>query len=147
MCILVKLSLNNIEIASNLVDEFDCSYISSNREEHTIYRIKLLIFTVSKFMEYSSIPISVLTGPSNLNTCLITSSSKWVIDSGATIHIIGNPNLFSPYKLHSCKTPVTLGDSSSSQVVGLWTPNLTSTIHLTSVLNLPNFSFNIISIS
>jgi len=29
--------------------------------------------------------------------CLITPSSKWVIDSGATNHMTGNPNIFSSF--------------------------------------------------
>ena len=31
------------------------------------------------------------------NTCLVSSSSKWVIDSGATDHMTGNSSLFSNF--------------------------------------------------
>ena len=40
-----------------------------------------------KLMKSASTPSTMLAGSGNPNTCLISSSSKWVIDSGATYHV------------------------------------------------------------
>ena len=42
----------------------------------------------------ASTPSTILTKSGKSNTCLISFSSKWVIDSRATNHIIGNSTLF-----------------------------------------------------
>ena len=81
------------------------------------------------------------------NTCLISSSSKWVIDSGATDHMIGNSNLLTTFQPHPSISTVTLADRSTSCVLGSGTIHSTSLITLTSVMSLPQFSFNLIFVS
>ena len=54
-------------------------------------------FEYQEALKSSSHPIIAIPESSKPNTCLISSSSKWVIDSGATDHIIGNPSLFSMF--------------------------------------------------
>ena len=44
-----------------------------------------------------STPSTMLAGSSKPNTCLISSSSKWVIDFGVIDHIAGNSNLFTMF--------------------------------------------------
>ena len=41
-----------------------------------------------------STPSTMLVGTGKPNTCLISFSSKWVIDSGAIDHMKGNSSLF-----------------------------------------------------
>ncbi|RCU34509.1 hypothetical protein DVA81_19450, partial [Acinetobacter baumannii] len=72
-------------------------------------------------------------------------STQWVIDSGATDHMTGNPKLFSTFHKHL--SSVTLADGSTSNVLGSGTINITPTLPLTSVLSLPQFSFNLVSVS
>ena len=81
------------------------------------------------------------------NTCLISSSSKWVIDSGATDHMTGNSSLFSNFQSHTSTSPVTLADGSTSTVIGSGTIKPTPSLTLSSVLNLPQLSFNLMSVS
>ena len=107
----------------------------------------------AKFSQYqeslksSSTSITALAESGKPNTCLISSSSKWVIDSGATDHMTGNPSLFSSYQSHNSSSNVTLADGSTSCVLGSGSVNLTPLISLSSVLSLPQFAFNLISVS
>ena len=81
------------------------------------------------------------------NTCFISSSSTWVIDFGATNYMTGNSNLFTTFQSHPTTSTVTLADGSTSCVLGSWTIHPTSLITLTAVMNLPQFSFNLIFVS
>ena len=58
-----------------------------------------------------------------------------------------NSNLFTTFQSHPSTSTVTLVDGSKSCVLGSGTINPTSLIPLTSVLSLPHFSFNLISVS
>lgn len=51
-------------------------------------------------------PISVIVESGKTNTCLIFTSSKWVIDTDATDHMTSNPNLLSHFKSHTSITPI-----------------------------------------
>jgi len=92
-------------------------------------------------------PITAIADSGNPSQCLLSSSSKWVIDSGATDHMAGNPNLFSSFQPHSSSNTVSLEDGSPSRVIGSGTINATPSLSLSSVLHLPQFSFNLISVS
>ena len=81
------------------------------------------------------------------NTCLISSYFKWVIDFEATYHMTGNSSLFTTFLPHSSTSIVTLVDGSTFCVLGSWTIHPTPSITLTSVMSLPQFSFNLISMS
>ena len=95
-----------------------------------------------------STPIIAIVESSNSNKCLVSSSSsEWVIDSGATYHMIGNSSLFSTFQSHPSTSSVTLADGSQSCVLGSSTNFPTPSLLLSFVLNLPNFSFNLISMS
>ena len=94
-----------------------------------------------------STPITMLVGLGKPNTCLICPSYKWVIDSGATDHMTGNSNLFTTFQPHSSTSTITLVDGSTFCVLGSETIHPTPSITLTSVLGLPQFSFNLISVS
>ena len=87
-----------------------------------------------------------LSGQVNL-TSLISSSSKWVIDSGATNHMTCNSSLFTVFQPHPSTSTITLADESTSCVLRSETIHPTPLITLTFVLSLPQFSFNLISMS
>ena len=80
-------------------------------------------------------------------TCLISSSYKWVIDSGATDHMTGNPHIFTSFRSHKAPSPVIIADGSTYNVEGSGTVKPTPSITLSSVLSLPNLAFNLISVS
>ena len=91
-------------------------------------------------------PITAIAGSGKSIACL-SSSSKWVIDSGASDHMTGNQRLFSNFKPYATTSRVTLADGSTSCVIGSGTVNPTPSLPLSSVLSLPNFSFNLLSVS
>ncbi|EOY09554.1 Uncharacterized protein TCM_024962 [Theobroma cacao] len=59
----------------------------------------------------------------------------------------GNSNLFFTFQSHTTSSNVTLADGSTFYVLGSGTINPTPSISLSNVLNLPKFSFNLISVS
>ena len=89
----------------------------------------------------------MLVGLGKPNTCLISSSFKWVIDSGAINHMIGNSNLFTTFQPHPSTSIVTLTDGSTSCVLESRTIHPTPLITLTYVMSLPQFSFNLILVN
>ena len=90
---------------------------------------------------------STLVESSKSNTCFLSSSFTWVIDFGATDHMIGNSSLFTTFQSHPSTSTVTLAYGSKSCVLGSRTIHPTPLITLTSVLSLPQFSFNLIYVS
>ena len=98
-------------------------------------------------MKSPSTPVIVIAESCNPNTSCLFSSSEWVIDSGATNHMTGNSSLFSTFQSQPSPSTVTLEDGSQSCVLGLDTIFPTPSIPLSSVLSLPNFSFNLVSVS
>ena len=91
--------------------------------------------------------INTLVESSKTNTCFISSSSTWVIDSGATDHMIGNSKLFTTFLSHPSTSIVTLANGSIFCVLQSWTIHPTPLITKTSVLSLPQLSFNLIFVS
>ena len=82
-----------------------------------------------------------------INTCFISSSSTWVIDSKATNHMTCNSILFTTFQSHSSTSTVTLADGPTSCVLGLETIHPTPLITFDSVMSLPQFYFNLIYVS
>ena len=104
-------------------------------------------FKYQEALRSSSHPITAIAELGKTNTCLISSSSKWVIDSSATDHMTGNPSLFSTFQSHTSPSNVTLPDGSTSCVLGSGIVNPTPSLSLFSILSLLKFSFNLISMS
>ena len=78
--------------------------------------------------------------------CLAT-QDPWVIDSGATDHMTGTSGLLSDLEQSSSLPNVTLANGSTTTVSGLGTANLSPNLSLFSILYIPDFPFNILSIS
>ena len=99
-------------------------------------------------MKSPSTLITAIIESRNPNKCLISSSSsEWVIDSRATDHMTGNSIIFSTFRLQPSTSTVSLADGSQSCVLGSDIIFPTPSLPLSSVLNLPNFSFNLMSMS
>ncbi|GJU96098.1 retrovirus-related pol polyprotein from transposon TNT 1-94 [Tanacetum coccineum] len=79
--------------------------------------------------------------------CLFLSSTKWVIDSGASDHMTGNSHIFNNFDTHASSSHVTIANGYIAQVLGSDTVKLSPFISLSSVLSLLKFSFNLLSVS
>ncbi|KAJ9565708.1 hypothetical protein OSB04_001674 [Centaurea solstitialis] len=75
--------------------------------------------------EHSTAPTAAFAETGNSSTCLFSSASKWVIDSGASDHMTGNPTLFSTFDKHMSPSHVTIADGSASSILGSGTVELT----------------------
>ena len=100
-----------------------------------------------KSLTSASTSITTLIESGKTNTCFISSSSTWVIDTGVTDHMTGNCNLFTTFQSHPSTPTVTLADESTSYILGSGTIHMTPLITLTFVLSLAQFSFNLIYVS
>ncbi|OAY25546.2 hypothetical protein MANES_17G047850v8 [Manihot esculenta] len=74
-------------------------------------------------------------------------NGSWILDSGASDHISGNPSLFSTLVLPSTPSKVTLANGSQTQVKGIGNVYLLPSIPLTNVLFTPDYPYNLISVS
>ena len=70
---------------------------------------------------------------------------SWVIDSGASDHMTRDSGILSSLSI-SCHAPVRLADGSTSLVGGVGCANLTPDLPFQSVLYMPKFSFNLLSV-
>ena len=90
----------------------------------------------------ASTSITTLAESGKTSTYFLSSSSIWVIDSGVIAHMIGNSNLFTKFQPHLSTSAITLADGSTSYVLRSKTIHPTPLITLTSVMSLPQLSFN-----
>ncbi|KAJ7951046.1 Retrovirus-related Pol polyprotein from transposon TNT 1-94 [Quillaja saponaria] len=82
-----------------------------------------------------------------LGTHSTTDSEPWIIDSGASDHMTGTSRNFSTYFPCSGKDKVRVADGSLSTISGKGSIQCTPTLPLSSVLHVPKFSMNLLSIS
>ena len=117
---------------------------------------KFVLVSADEFAHFTQYQSSLKSNPSTIDEsgkptiCLMSSSSKWVIDSGTTDHMRGDKGLlspFKPYKNLQNLPSVTLADGSTTSIIGSGTISPTSSLSLSFVLCLPNFSFNLLSVS
>ena len=93
-------------------------------------------------------PIIAIVESGNPDKCLVSSSSsEWIIDYGATDHMTGNSSLFSTFQSQPSTSIVTLANGSQSCVLGSCTNFPTPSLPLSSVLILPNLSYNLMIVS
>ena len=85
---------------------------------------------------------SVALGTGNIASSLATSSSKWIIDSGAIDHMTGNHHLFSSYAPYANPSSITIANGSYSRVIGSGTVEPIPSVPLFHVLNVPDLTFN-----
>lgn len=90
---------------------------------------------------------SITTLAESGNTCLISSSPKWVIGSSATDHMTGNPDIFFHFRSHTASSSVTIADGTTYNIAGAGAVQPISSSTLSSVLYLPSLVFNLIYVS
>ena len=74
-------------------------------------------------------------------------NSPWIVDSGASDHMIGNATLFHTYSPSSGNFMVRIADGSLSKMAGIGSVAITDDLILKSVLFVPNLTCNLLSIS
>ncbi|KAL0309232.1 UNVERIFIED_CONTAM: hypothetical protein Sradi_5865500 [Sesamum radiatum] len=85
--------------------------------------------------------------PSSPGVFIASYGESWVIDSGATSHLIGNRSFFSTFSTSPKFPPVCLADGSYSPISGSGTVQPTAYLTLTNVLFAPKFPDNLLSVS
>ncbi|KAJ9539489.1 LOW QUALITY PROTEIN: hypothetical protein OSB04_032222 [Centaurea solstitialis] len=78
--------------------------------------------------------------------CFVSSSSNWIIDFGASDHMTGNHSLLCNFGEHRSFHEVEVANGSILQAIGSRTVRLSQSISLSSVLCLPKFTFNLLSV-
>lgn len=105
----------------------------------------MILASAEYFSEFSQYQTSLNESTSvndfteSTKICIITSSNKWVIDTGVTNHMTGNPNMFSSFQSHKAPSLVTVADGSTCNSVEYGTIKPTSSVTLSSVLGLPKW--------
>ena len=79
--------------------------------------------------------------------CFVSSSSSWIVDSGASDHMTGNHSLLCNFSEHRSFKKVEIANGTFSQAIGSGTVRLSQSMSLSSVLSLPKFTFNLLSVS
>ena len=101
-----------------------------------------------KSLQSPSTPVTAIVESGNQNTCLVSSSSsEWVIGFGVIDHMTCNSSLFSTFQSQSSPSTITLAYGSKSCVLSSGIVFPTPSIPLLSILSLPNFSLNLVSVS
>lgn len=82
-------------------------------------------------------------------SCMGIPHSEWILDSGASKHVTGAQNEFLTYKKYPSthKETIQTADGTCQPIKGIGTVNCTSSINLTSVLHVPSFPVNLLSLS
>ena len=80
-------------------------------------------------------------------TCLSHSYGPWILDSGASDHISSNKDFFSFLTITSPLPMITLANGSQTMAKGIGLASPLPSIPLTSVLYVPDYLFNLLSIS
>ncbi|KAF3771560.1 hypothetical protein EJ110_NYTH60183 [Nymphaea thermarum] len=71
----------------------------------------------------------------------------WIVDSGATHHMTGDPKTFQEYKLTSGQQRVSMADGSSISVAGKGSLSLLNKYCFHNALHVPNIPVNLLSVS
>eukprot|EP00257_Ricinus_communis_P016867 XP_015575166.1 uncharacterized protein LOC107261307 [Ricinus communis] len=86
-------------------------------------------------------PLSVASSTANLSE-----TGAWILDTGATNHMIGTKFFFKHLKPPHRPTPVFLPDGTIRYIDSIGNINLENKITLNDVLYIPSFKFNLISV-
>jgi hypothetical protein len=141
---------------ANQVASHEDSLAPSRPLVHSSSNFKNDLISISKdeyaqFLAHKRVSTSSTATLPQLGTashCLLSSTSDpWVINSSANDHMTGLSTSLSNY--HHVATPksVTLANGSLSKVVGSGTTHLSPDIELLSIIHVPGFPFNLLSIS
>lgn len=72
---------------------------------------------------------------------------EWVVDSGAFKHVTGMSSSFKTYNPYTHSEFVQIADGTSRQIHGVGSIECTPSLSLSSVLHVPSFPVNLLSVS
>ncbi|KAJ7959762.1 Retrovirus-related Pol polyprotein from transposon TNT 1-94 [Quillaja saponaria] len=128
---------------ANIVQSANSLEVSQSKDKHI--NVSLSATEYDKFLQYQATQQS---SHGNSVACLSqTPSDTWILDSGASDHISGNPKLFSSISNPSSPSTITIANGSITIAKGIGQATPLSSLSLESVLYVPECSFNLISIS
>ena len=91
--------------------------------------------------------VASVTQIDNVFACLTHSTAPWILDTRAFDHIYGNKDFFSSLTFMSPLPTITLANGSQTIAKGIGSACPLPSLPLTFVLYVPDFLFNLISIS
>lgn len=92
-------------------------------------------------------PKANLVGKSLALTSIFNISNEWIIDTGATDHVCFNLSIFTELpKYNNIVTNISVPTGNAIPVCGIGHARISSNIHLTDVLYVPTFKFNLLSV-
>lgn len=118
----------------------------SRTEMETIQRLMAQLDSSSRATSTSSV-VFAGTPASAFSASESIPGHPWIIDSGASHHMTGMSSLFSTYRVCSSRDKVRIVDGSLSSVVGTGDISHTSSMSLSSIFHVPNFKYNLVSLS
>ena len=74
-------------------------------------------------------------------------ANPWVIDSGATDHVVCNKSYLSSIKCSEDNVPISIPNGDKVPVKGIGKTFLLNDVEITNVLYIPNFKCNLLSVS
>ena len=113
-----------------------------------------VILTPNEYKEYIHLTqttkfasISFVAQTGNAPACLSHSSGPWILNYGASDHLSGNKDIFSSLTITSPLPMITLANGFQTMAKGIGSACPLPSIPLTFVFYVPDFPFNLISIS
>ncbi|KAJ7955165.1 Retrovirus-related Pol polyprotein from transposon TNT 1-94 [Quillaja saponaria] len=128
---------------ANIVQSANSLEVSPSKDKPL--NVSLSTTEYDKFLQYQATQQS---SHSNYVACLSqTSYDTWILDSGASDHISGNPKIFSSISNPSSLSTVTIANGSTTIAKGIGQATPLFSLPLETVLYVPECSFSLISIS
>ncbi|KAL6347635.1 hypothetical protein AAG906_026163 [Vitis piasezkii] len=97
---MIQATLFATTVMSRIANVATASSTSSSSSDKTVMVSTDEFAKFSQYQESLKIYTPVTALAETGKTCLISSSNEWVIDSGATDHMTGNPKTFSSFRSH-----------------------------------------------
>ena len=74
-------------------------------------------------------------------------SNMWIIDTGATNHMVSSLNMLTKITVHEVSKPVYLPNGFTTQVSHIGSCSLSTRSVISNVLHIPDFKYNLLSVS
>ena len=114
---------------------------NKSRSKSEVLKINSTIGNTAGLVAKTGIPNSVY------GSSIITRTSDWIIDTGATDHMTCDPSKFTNLSSSDSKPVIVNANGISSPVVGLGTVSISPSLSISNVLFVPSLNCNLLSVS